>query len=144
MRIAAILPILSLLLLLFAGCKAEPADAGVPRSETAPALETTTASPYDSVWVENEFTALVPRPPFTIRSFSATQRRLTVLFADAELASLRSYRDELAEAGFTENAETQDLQVAGVTVFRYEASNAEGYTVQLFSNPGAAGISIDK
>lgn len=43
MRIAAILPILSLLLLLFGGCKAEPADAGVPRSETAPALETTTA-----------------------------------------------------------------------------------------------------
>lgn len=38
MRIAAILPILSLLLLLFGGCKAEPADVGVPRSETAPAL----------------------------------------------------------------------------------------------------------
>ena len=135
--------ILLLLVSIFAGCNSD-ADDTSKSTTTVFVTETITASPYDSVWVENEFTALVPRPPFTIRSFSATQRRLTVLFADAELASLRSYRDELAEAGFTENAETQDLQVAGVTVFRYEASNAEGYTVQLFSNPGAAGISIDK
>lgn len=143
MRAVGILSILLLLVSIFAGCNSD-ADDTSKSTTTVFVTETTTASPYDSVWVENEFTALVPRPPFTIRSFSATQRRLTVLFADAELAFLRSYRDELAEAGFTENAETQDLQVAGVTVFRYEASNAEGYTVQLFSNPGAAGISIDK
>ncbi len=95
-------------------------------------------------WPENEFTAQVPRPEFPLLVAGAEESEFTASFTGVTLEQIRDYTEKLKAAGFTENAETQDETLMGMTMYSYTASNADGYTVELFSAIGVSGLTIKK
>ena len=45
-------------------------------------------------------------------------------------------------AGFDQNITTEDQEVMGMVIYSFSASNADGYTVEIFSASGTSGITI--
>ena len=95
-------------------------------------------------WPENEFTKLVPKPDFALTGASADSEGFTVAFTDATIEQMREYAEAVKAAGFTVDAQTEDQEMMGMAVFTYSASNADGYTVEIFSAAGTSGMSISK
>lgn len=96
------------------------------------------------VWSKNEFTEQVPEPDFEISTFEVSENELTVMFSNADLKGMRDYREKVIEAGFTIDAESEDMEVVGMTIFHYQASNEAGYVLELFSTAGTDGMTISK
>ena len=95
-------------------------------------------------WPDNEFTKLVPKPDFALTAASADDGGFTVAFTDATIEQMRDYAEKVKAAGFTADAQTEDQEVMGMVIYTYSASNADGYTVEIFSASGTSGMSISK
>ena len=95
-------------------------------------------------WPDNEFTKLVPKPDFAISLAGGEGGSFGITFIDASIEQIKDYVEKVKAAGFTINAETEDMAAAGMVIYSYTAQNASGYTVTVFSASGMTGMSIEK
>jgi hypothetical protein len=95
-------------------------------------------------WPENEFTKLIPKPEFSLSSAVATPNLFSVTFVDAAIEQIKDYTEQVKNAGFTVDAETEDQEVMNMVIYSYTAKNADGYSVNVFSATGMAGLTIEK
>ena len=63
-------------------------------------------------------------------------------FSDASIEQMREYAEQVKAAGFDQNITTEDQEVMGMVIYSFSASNADGYTVEIFSASGTSGITI--
>ncbi|MBP5255942.1 MAG: hypothetical protein J6Z80_02690 [Clostridia bacterium] len=95
-------------------------------------------------WPDNEFTRLVPKPDMEILAGTEEDGEFTVAFSGATLEQIKTYVGKLKVAGFIIDAETTDQDFQGITVYSYEASNKDGYTVTVSFTMGSAAMSISR
>lgn len=95
-------------------------------------------------WPDNEFTKLIPKPDFTVNISGVDGNSFAVTFSDATIDQIKEYTEQVKAAGFTLDAETEDLEAAGMVIYSYTAGNADGYVINVFSASGVAGLSIEK
>lgn len=93
-------------------------------------------------WPDNEFTKLLPKPGFALMAANTDDRGFSVAFSDATIEQMRDYAEQVKAAGFNQNATIEDQEVMGMVIFNFSASNADGYTVEVFSASGTSGITI--
>lgn len=93
-------------------------------------------------WPDNDFTKLVPKPGFTLAGANTDDVSFSVVFSDATIEQMREYAEQVKAAGFDQNITTEDQEVMGMVIFNFSASNADGYTVEVFSASGTSGMSI--
>ncbi len=96
-----------------------------------------------SSWPDNEFTKLIPKPSFEIIAAVSDGNEFAA-YASATLDQLKAYAEEVKAAGFTVDADTQNLEYGGVVIYTYTAKNAQGYTVTLSYTGDAVGIAVSK
>ncbi len=95
-------------------------------------------------WPDNEFTQQIPQPDFTVSIGSESADRFMITFSDATIEQIKEYAEQIKNAGFTVDAETQDMEMAGMSVFSYTAKNAAGYEINVFSASGTNGLEMLK
>ena len=95
-------------------------------------------------WPDNEFTKLVPKPGFTLAAAATTEDEFTVTFQGVTVDQVKAYVEQVKAKGFTADADIQDQVVSGITLYSYEASNSNGYTVLVFFTMGTSGLTITK
>lgn len=93
-------------------------------------------------WPDNDFTKLVPKPDFTLAAANTDDMGFSVVFSDATIEQMREYAEQVKAAGFDQNITTEDQEVMGMVIYSFTASNADGYTVEVFSASGASGMNI--
>ncbi len=94
-------------------------------------------------WPDNEFTRLLPKPPFTITLASTNEDEFGVMFDGATtVEQVKAYAEELKAKGFTVDAETTDMDTMGMVIYSYTAKNADGYEVNVFHTMGSVGLSL--
>ena len=93
-------------------------------------------------WPDNDFTKLVPKPGFTLAGASTDSQSFSVAFSDASIEQMREYAEQVKAAGFDQNITTEDQEVMGMVIYSFSASNADGYTVEIFSASGSSGLTI--
>ena len=93
-------------------------------------------------WPDNDFTKLVPKPNFTLAAANTDDMGFSVVFSDATIEQMREYAEQVKAAGFDQNITTEDQEVMGMVIYSFTASNADGYTVEIFSASGASGMNI--
>lgn len=93
-------------------------------------------------WPDNEYTKLVPKPSFSLTGASSDDMSFSVVFSDASIEQMREYAEQVKAAGFNQNTTTEDQEVMGMVIYSFSASNADGYTVEIFSASGTSGMSI--
>ena len=94
-------------------------------------------------WPDNKFTKLVPKPDMEILAGTEEDGEFAVVFSGATLEQVKTYVGKLKVAGFIIDAETTDQDFQGITVYSYEASNKDGYTVTVSFTAGSAAMSIN-
>jgi len=99
---------------------------------------------FGGEWPDNELTRLVPKPEFTLAGAMETPNLFGVTFVNATIEEIRDYTEQIKTAGFTVGAATEDQEFMGMVIFSYEAKNADGYSINVFSASGVAGMSIEK
>lgn len=99
---------------------------------------------YGGEWPENKFTKLVPKPDFSLLAAVTDENEFTVAFSAATIEGVRDYVEKVKSSGFTENASTEDQNIAGMVIYCYSASNTEGYTVEIVFSSGTSGMTISK
>jgi len=99
---------------------------------------------YGGDWPENEFTKLLPKPDFTLTTAIASESEFTVVFQGATLEQIKAYVEKVKSAGFTMDAEVTDEDVMGMAIYSYDAQNAAGYKLNIFSAAGTSGLNIEK
>ena len=52
--------------------------------------------------------------------------------------------EKIKAKGFTVDPEEQDREVAGVTIYTYEAYNDDGYYAKVFYTSGTSGVTVSK
>jgi hypothetical protein len=95
-------------------------------------------------WPDNDFTKLVPKPDFGLNAAVESDQSFAVVFTDATLDQIKAYVEVVKGAGFTVDAETEDMEAGGMEIYNYTARNAAGYAISVFSMSGTAGLSIEK
>ena len=95
-------------------------------------------------WPSNEFTALIPDPGFAILGLSASEDEFTAAFQNASVDDIKAYAEKIKAKGFTVDPEEQDREVAGVTIYTYEAYNDDGYYAKVFYTSGTSGVTVSK
>lgn len=103
-----------------------------------------TVSQLGSSWPSNEFTKLIPDPGFAVLGLSASDDEFTAAFQGVSVDDIMAYADKVKTKGFTINAEEQDQEVYGITVYTYEAYNEDGYRVSVFFTSGTSGVTVSK
>ena len=93
-------------------------------------------------WPDNDFTKLVPKPGFALMAANTDDMGFSVAFSDATIEQMRDYAEQVKAAGFNQNITTEDQEVMGMVIFNFSASNADGYTVEVFSASGTSGMNI--
>ena len=95
-------------------------------------------------WPSNEFTALIPDPGFAILGLSASEDEFTAAFQNASVDDIKAYAEKIKAKGFTVDPEEQDREVAGMTIYTYEAYNDDGYYAKVFYTSGTSGVTVSK
>lgn len=95
-------------------------------------------------WPSNEFTKLIPDPGFAVLGLSASDDEFTAAFQGVGVDDIKAYADKVKAKGFTIDAEEQDREVYGVTIYTYEAYNEDGYYVSVFFTSGTSGVTVSK
>jgi hypothetical protein len=95
-------------------------------------------------WPDNEFTKLLPKPDFALNVAADSGDAFTVAFVDATVDQLKEYVEKVKSAGFTVDAETEESEVMGMSIYNYTAQNAAGYSIMVFSVAGSVGMTIEK
>ena len=101
---------------------------------------TDTAVIYDDKWPENEFTTLLPKPSMTIWLSSSDAKVFTAQFSGTTIDKLREYASNVKAAGFDVNEYTVD----DGGNYSFQAENATGYQVQVYSVNGMMGLALEK
>lgn len=99
---------------------------------------------FGGEWPENEFTKLLPKPDFTLLAASSSEGEFSVAFAGASAQQVKEYAKKVQEKGFSVDAETQEENVMGMSVYLFTAKNEQGYTVEVSFAAGTAGIVVQK
>ena len=97
--------------------------------ETTSVPETTVNPSVDepeeiiNTWIKNSFTEMVPEPTFgeIIMFTKNDEEGISVNFKNVEADNVRKYIEQIKAAGFTENVEEQDTELAGFEVVQYDA-----------------------
>ncbi len=95
-------------------------------------------------WPENDFTKLLPKPSFSLLAANTSETDFSVAFQDVTVEQIKEYVEQVKAKGFTVDAETTDQSVAGMSVYMYQAQNADGYTVTVTFTSQTSGISLEK
>ncbi len=95
-------------------------------------------------WPDNEFTQQIPQPDFIVSIGSESADSFMITFSDATIEQIREYAEQIKNAGFTLDAETQDMEMAGMALYSYTAKNAAGYEINVFSASGTNGLEMLK
>jgi len=101
-------------------------------------------SQFGGDWPENEFTKLVPKPPFVLMAADTSDTEFNVLFSGAEAGAIRDYAMKVKDSGFLQNASVMDQDLQGNVVYTFTASNGKGYEVNVFFSSGTGGMTIKK
>ena len=99
---------------------------------------------YGGNWPENEFTKLLPKPDFALAAASTVDNDFTVAFVNVTTDQLKAYVEQVKAKGFTVDAETEDQEVMGISIYSYTAKNADGYEVSVVATQGTTGLSVTK
>lgn len=97
------------------------------------------AATVNDTWPENDYTAKLPVPSFSVGSSSEMNGSFTVFFTDADKAGVVAYGEALAAAGFSADAETKET---GDSYYSYEAANGDGDRVKLSFSGAVATVKI--
>lgn len=103
-----------------------------------------TISQLGGSWPSNEFTKLIPDPGFAVLGLSASDDEFTAAFQNVSADDIKKYADKVKAKGFTIDAEEQDREISGMTIYTYEAYNEDGYCVEIFFTSGTSGVTISK
>ncbi len=95
-------------------------------------------------WPENEFTKLLPKPPFAILTTANNGDEFSAVFQNASIDDMKEYAKQVASAGFSVNANTEDYSAQGMDVFSYSAVNADGYSISVSYSMGVSAIVMTK
>ena len=95
-------------------------------------------------WPDNEFTRLVPKPPFDILTSTSDDGSFSAVFRSADMDTLAAYADRLRESGFNIDETSNSQEVFGISIFSFSASHSEGYSVNLYYTSGNGAITIEK
>lgn len=95
-------------------------------------------------WPSNEFTKLIPDPGFAVLGLSASDDEFTAAFQGVNVDEIKAYADKVKAMGFAIDAEEQDQEVSGITIYTYEAYNEDGYCVKVFYTSGTSGVTVSK
>ena len=95
-------------------------------------------------WPENEFTKLVPKPSFGVMAADTSDTEFNVLFSGADLDAVKAYAKKVQENGFVMGPKETDQDIQGTKMYSYEATNGNGYRINVFSSAGASGMTISK
>lgn len=97
-----------------------------------------------SEWPNNEYTKLIPKPDFEIVITTTSEEGFSASFQNVTVAQLKDYVNQIIKKGFTVDSTTTDEEMLGMAVYAYEASNAAGYKISVYSTAGIAGLTIEK
>ena len=81
----------------------------------------------DSKWPEGELPNLVPAPGFEYGIAGNYETLFTIYYSDVSLEDLRTYAEQVEEAGFNVDPKLTD----DGTIFTFTASNSNGYAVTI-------------
>jgi len=95
-------------------------------------------------WPDNEFTRLLPKPDFEVQIGISNDDSFTIAFTGTTIEQIKAYVEKIKAAGFTVGADTTDMEAAGMTVYNYNAKNAAGYSINVFSASDTMGLTIDR
>ncbi len=99
---------------------------------------------YGGGWPENEFTKQLPKPDMELMGANTEDGEFTVAFAGASVDDIRAYAEKVKAAGFDKDIEVQDQDVMGMTIYAFNASNADGYSVSVYYAAGTGGVTVSK
>jgi hypothetical protein len=97
---------------------------------------------FGGEWPDTKFTQLLPKPNMALTAATDKEDEFVAFFQNASLEEIRAYAEEVKAKGFTEDAESEDMDLDGVTVFSYKAKNADGYRVNIFFTNEMSGVTI--
>jgi len=86
---------------------------------------------FTAQWPDNQFTRQVPKPDFAVSFGSISETEYVALSDIVTVQQLRNYVIKLQKAGFSQNAESTDEYVFGLSLFSYVADNGKGYQVDV-------------
>ena len=98
----------------------------------------------DFGWPDNEFTALVPAPKFTVSASETDGNEFAAAFADPTIEQIKAYANELKAAGFKEGASEAEQSIGEMTIYTFSASDKDGHTVELVYTQKTSGLTITK
>jgi uncharacterized protein YxeA len=67
-----------------------------------------------------------------------------VTFDGAAPDQIKAYVEKVKSAGFTVDADTQDMEMQGMFVYTYSAYNSDGYEIMVYSAAGSTGLTINR
>jgi hypothetical protein len=97
---------------------------------------------FGGEWPDTKFTQLLPKPSMTLTAATDKEDEFVAFFQGSTLEEIRAYTEEVKAKGFTEEVESEDVDLDETTVFSYRAKNADGYRVNVFYTDGMAGVTI--
>ena len=106
--------------------------------------ENGTQAQFGGNWPENEFTKQVPKPDFQLSAASTDSDSFTASFSQPDMDLVRAYAKKLQDAGFDQDIDVRDQEVAGMAIYAFEASNGKGYSVSIACTAGICAFSIKK
>lgn len=95
-------------------------------------------------WPDNEYTKLIPKPELTVTASVVEGDSFTAMFSDATKEQVAAYIEKVKSAGFTENAELEDQEMMGMSLYSYTASNSSGYQIEITLSGGTCGVTLEK
>ncbi len=95
-------------------------------------------------WPDNEYTKAVPEPNISITASSNDDSSFTVIFGSTTKEEIQDYANQLKNAGFTEDANTQDQAIEGMDIFLYSAHNSDGLYIELMYTGAQNVLTISK
>jgi hypothetical protein len=95
-------------------------------------------------WPENDFTKQIPKPDFALTAANTSDAEFSVAFTGVTVEQVKAYAGQVKAAGFDKNPDEQDQNVMGITVYSYNAENADGYTVEITFAAGTTGMILRK
>ena len=95
-------------------------------------------------WPDNDITRGLPKPGFKDPTIIADASSVTLVSMSSDVSEVKAYAAKLKAAGFTINADEQDNEFSGVSIYSFTASHSDGRSVSLSFAAGNATLSITK
>lgn len=95
-------------------------------------------------WPDNDFTKLLPKPDFEVSAANTDSEMFSAMFSGVTVEQIKEYAEMVKAAGFTVDPQTEDQDVMGMVMFTYTASNADGYTVNVYFAANTSSVTLEK